>query len=385
MVDPYKWQDMLQDAITHSVHAMSQPGRAGHAAIHDTPLALPAFAPPPNAAHSSDLIGISATRTNVEARPRSTVKRESSQPSLRPSWLPPTSSDSTANTRRRVDGNSVVRTAGEHGKPEQPSSYISHYLNHLIESWSSSASSPASAGQAHQVSQSTIALVSHAYDTNSDEGSDSANDLARGIGSLSIDDSHDVRYHGKTSGLHLLMTRKVKDSASQEPELDERSAPYDHHSPDGASNTTESEISSNANRKTNTRERGGLWHFPPPGLWPPIDFSRERVDESSVANVHPSDNSGPSASTLAPSDVHTPRGAQPTIHPSHTQGEGEDIPYLEAQPTLEMPPIHVQERLISLYFSHVHPVLPIIHRDDLLEAWRASASAFVVSLNLPFT
>jgi hypothetical protein len=265
-----------------------------------------------------------------------------------------------------------------------------YYLNYIIDSWSSSASSPASVGQAQQqLSQPTNALVSQGHDateTNSDEGSDSAKDLARGIGSLSIDDSHDVRYHGKTSGLHLLVKRKVKDASFQESAFGERSAPYDRQSPDNASNATESEISSNAARKYNTRERGGLWHFPPPGLWPPIDFSQGRVNESSVAKGHPSDNSGPSGSTHPPSGAQTPRGTHSMSHPGYACGEDADIPYLEAQPVLEelMPPMHVQERLISLYFAHVHLVLPIIHRDDFLEAWRTSGSAVLVQQTFRF-
>ena len=223
-------------------------------------------------------------------------------------------------------------------------------------------------------------------ETNSDEGSESAKDLARGIGSLSIDDSHDVRYHGKTSGLHLLMKRKAKDSTFQDSTLEERSAPHDHHSPESTGNTTEGGVPSGGARKFNTRERGGLWHFPPPGLWPPVDLEG-RANQSSTVNVPPSDNSEQSSSTHVPSDRQTPRDTHSTSQSGSSCVNDAYIPYLEAQPVSEelMPPIHMQERLISLYFTHVHPVLPIIHRNDFLEEWRTSTSTvFVLSLSCHF-
>jgi hypothetical protein len=83
-VDPYKWQDMLEDAITHSVHAVHQPSRAGHAASHHISPPLPALAHRHSSSsipHSGDLIGISACAKD-EVRPDTTVEREPSQTSL---------------------------------------------------------------------------------------------------------------------------------------------------------------------------------------------------------------------------------------------------------------------------------------------------------------
>jgi len=180
------------------------------------------------------------------------------------------------------------------------------------------------------------------------------------------------------------MKRKVKDSTSQ---AVDPSAPHDHDSPESASNTTESEKASGATRPFNTRERGGLWHFPPPGLWPLIDFTEGRANDFSSINPHPGDGGEHSSSTNPPSDPPAPRS---THSIGQSSAKDTDIPYLEAQPVSEelLPPMFMQERLIGLYFAHVHPVLPIIHQGDFLEAWRTSISTvfvlsqFVVFVNL---
>ena len=121
-VDPYKWQDMLENALTHSVHAIPQPAPVGHVAVHDPAPVLPALAhrhSSSSLARSGDLIGIPPARPNTEAGSSSMVKRVPSRASLQtslPSWVPSASNDYTANTRRRVDSNSVGPN-GEYGKP----------------------------------------------------------------------------------------------------------------------------------------------------------------------------------------------------------------------------------------------------------------------------
>lgn len=45
---------------------------------------------------------------------------------------------------------------------------------------------------------------------------------------------------------------------------------------------------------------------------------------------------------------------------------------LEAELTTEMPPLVVQERLLDLYFTYVHPMLPVIHKQNFQEGFRTA-------------
>lgn len=42
-----------------------------------------------------------------------------------------------------------------------------------------------------------------------------------------------------------------------------------------------------------------------------------------------------------------------------------------------MPPMHVQERLVDLYFTYMHPSLPVIHKAQFLADWKAVRNGYV--------
>lgn len=37
---------------------------------------------------------------------------------------------------------------------------------------------------------------------------------------------------------------------------------------------------------------------------------------------------------------------------------------------VNLPPMAVQDRLVDLYFSYVHPMLPVIHKGRFLREWK---------------
>ena len=44
---------------------------------------------------------------------------------------------------------------------------------------------------------------------------------------------------------------------------------------------------------------------------------------------------------------------------------------LQEEHDVAMPPMHVQERLVDLYFTYMHPSLPMIHKAQFLADWKA--------------
>ncbi|KIK70628.1 hypothetical protein GYMLUDRAFT_209950 [Collybiopsis luxurians FD-317 M1] len=107
-------------------------------------------------------------------------------------------------------------------------------------------------------------------------------DLAEGIGELSLTENQEIRYHGKVSGLHLL----------------------------------------SKNNRTDDRVEGGVWKMPMARVWPPSkDFAALTVQEEDVE--------------------------------------------------VELPPMHIQDRLIELYFTYIHPVFPVIHKGRFLSEYEA--------------
>lgn len=38
---------------------------------------------------------------------------------------------------------------------------------------------------------------------------------------------------------------------------------------------------------------------------------------------------------------------------------------------LELPPIHVQDHMIALYFTYIHPAFPVIHKTRFLTDYEA--------------
>ncbi|THV07451.1 hypothetical protein K435DRAFT_741751 [Dendrothele bispora CBS 962.96] len=121
----------------------------------------------------------------------------------------------------------------------------------------------------------------YTFDQPSDsEDHDSMKDPTEGMGELSLTENQEIRYHGKTSGLHLL---------------------------------------SKSNR-TDDRKEGGIWKLPMARVWPP---SKARV-----------------AKVIQEDDI-----------------------------LVDMPPIHVQDHLVDLYFTYIHPVFPVIHRSRFLSEY----------------
>ncbi|KAJ7161307.1 fungal-specific transcription factor domain-containing protein [Mycena crocata] len=110
----------------------------------------------------------------------------------------------------------------------------------------------------------------------SEHEDNSHREAVEGIGALSLDEHQEVRFHGQTSGLHLL----------------------------GRSN------------RTDGRKEGGIWNLPMARVWPPIKDPTQLVQE-------------------------------------------EDL-------EIELPPNHVQEHLLQLYFTYIHPVFPLLHKTRFL-------------------
>ena len=56
---------------------------------------------------------------------------------------------------------------------------------------------------------------------------------------------------------------------------------------------------------------------------------------------------------------------------------------LQEEHDVAMPPMHVQERLVDLYFTYMHPSLPIIHKAQFLADWKAIRNGYVNVAFLP--
>ena len=50
---------------------------------------------------------------------------------------------------------------------------------------------------------------------------------------------------------------------------------------------------------------------------------------------------------------------------------------LQEEHDVAMPPMHVQERLVDLYFTYMHPSLPLIHKAQFLADWEAIRNGYV--------
>ncbi|KAF7337482.1 Zn(2)-C6 fungal-type domain-containing protein [Mycena sanguinolenta] len=68
--------------------------------------------------------------------------------------------------------------------------------------------------------------------------------------------------------------------------------------------------------RTDSRKEGGLWKLPMARVWPPIKDPSELVYEENME--------------------------------------------------IELPPVHVQEHLLQLYFTYIHPVFPVLHKTRFL-------------------
>ncbi|KAH8835572.1 fungal-specific transcription factor domain-containing protein, partial [Flagelloscypha sp. PMI_526] len=116
--------------------------------------------------------------------------------------------------------------------------------------------------------------------TMDDVDNDSLQDPTEAMGELSLDEQQELRFHGKTSGLHLIHSR------------------------------------------TDSRHEGGIWRLPMARVWPlSKDSSRLALDE-------------------------------------------EDVP-------ITLPPLHVQDELLQLYFTYVHPTFPVINKSRFMSEYHA--------------
>ena len=57
---------------------------------------------------------------------------------------------------------------------------------------------------------------------------------------------------------------------------------------------------------------------------------------------------------------------------------------LQEEHDVPMPPMHVQERLVDLYFTYMHPSLPMIHKAQFLADWKAIRNGYVHVAFPPF-
>ncbi|KAF8215918.1 fungal-specific transcription factor domain-containing protein [Mycena galopus ATCC 62051] len=74
--------------------------------------------------------------------------------------------------------------------------------------------------------------------------------------------------------------------------------------------------------RTDSRKEGGIWNLPMARVWPPIKDPSELVYEEDMQ--------------------------------------------------IELPPAHVQEHLLQLYFTYIHPVFPVIHKTRFLTEYNTS-------------
>lgn len=147
---------------------------------------------------------------------------------------------------------------------------------------------------------------------------DNEEGITDAVGQLSLNEESQVRFHGKASGLHLL---------AQSPRAD-------------------------------GRNRGGIWHFPRARVWPPVAPPPESgsADEGGWAQG----SSGASASTIG-TDAGAGAGKVGWV-------SAKDV---EAAARAKLPARDVQEQLLDLYFTHVHPYLPVVHKEQFWEDFRA--------------
>ena len=149
---------------------------------------------------------------------------------------------------------------------------------------------------------------------------DESSDLADEIGQLSMNEHRQLRYHGKASGLHLLM-----------PAMTYKAGHDDF--------TVSQEAQSSVSPRVNVQ--AGIWEFPPAGVWPPA----------------------PASSNMALASRSTSSRPLPEKKRSDTVCDAE----LDAAAAVHLPPRARQEHLISLYFTYIHPIVPLMHRGQF---WR---------------
>ncbi|GBE81567.1 Nitrogen assimilation transcription factor nit-4 [Sparassis crispa] len=118
-------------------------------------------------------------------------------------------------------------------------------------------------------------------------------DCADAFGNLSIDENKEVRYHGNSTGLHMLAQSE----------------------------------------RTDGRNVGGMWKFPMPKGW---------LTQWTPGSVVP----------------------------------GFDVGAGNSDGDVTLPPLDVQDHLIELYFTYVHPSIPVLDRDLFMADYNAQKTCF---------
>ena len=130
-----------------------------------------------------------------------------------------------------------------------------------------------------------------------DIDSSDSEEVASGVGQLSLNEHEQFRYHGKVSGLHLL-------------------GRYD---------------------RLDKRNEGGIWRFPQAKVWPQsssFGLSRTTSTETTIPN-------------------------------------GQNILIdIENEIRKRLPNKETQAHLLDLFWTYVHPVIPVLDREGVMDAWK---------------
>ncbi|KJA25236.1 hypothetical protein HYPSUDRAFT_199780 [Hypholoma sublateritium FD-334 SS-4] len=167
-----------------------------------------------------------------------------------------------------------------------------------------------------------------------------ADGAAGALGQLSLNEDAQVRFHGTASGLYLL---------------------------DGIGR---------GGRRAG-RNEGGIWRFPKARVWPPVAPPSPPPAALALA---PARALSASASSSGPSSASTSASALTSALTSAgaAPGGGATLGALgERTDTLgptpgALPPRSVQKRLLRLYFRHVQPAFPIVHKAAFMEGYRSA-------------
>ncbi|KAF8308168.1 fungal-specific transcription factor domain-containing protein [Cantharellus anzutake] len=330
-----------------------------------------------------------------------------------PNWTP----TGPSNQRRRI---------GDPSAPLNASTSDSGGINNSqTNTWS-----PPSAHSASSPLSEAAILPSDRHQSHGDSegtGDDESDELSQ-MGQLSIDDHSDVRYHGRTSGLHLLANASA--SAAAKVTISGRRDQLFHPLSQSQSGDGTSDNNSHTKKTTedtpgifvpSTGQKGGIWYFPRSGVWPAVDPSKDHraTTQSQSSGSREVSYSPRGYTTGAPlkedspsSDQYSARGSSITdgsslpgklkhtvspavtwIGPSQPDPEGdlaERDPILVQQrlasiPTfieerdldlvvvkVSLPPRDELDELMALYWRHVHPVLPVVHKAHFQRSYRAA-------------
>jgi hypothetical protein len=150
--------------------------------------------------------------------------------------------------------------------------------------------------------------------------------LVEAVGELSLNEDEQVRYHGQASGLYILGVQERVDKRNE--------GGIWYGSPPPCTSAHGKDMLNLFDRR----------RFPGARVWPPLPSVAESCDgESSDAHI------------MRQRTHNTP----PTHQPKPDKG-GDRL----------LPPRDEQERLLELYFTHVQPSFPVIHKKAFWELWR---------------